>query len=74
MRDLARKRRLVLVLVLANLAAAWLWRGDDLLDPGLAGPGGVRLARARAQARALACGKRDYEFESSWSPPLAAHP
>lgn len=54
-----RKKRLLILLALANLLARAPAPRADL-----------RHQRATAQAAALARGSRDYTFETTWNPPL----
>ena len=64
-----RRLELVVLLALAN-AAAYLRAPETAPDPAA----GLRARRAAAQSAALAAGRRDYTFETSWSPPLGSGP
>ena len=57
-----RRRKLLLLLALANLLAAL---SADPPPPASL----VRQLRARAQAEALAAGRRTYTFETTWRVP-----
>lgn len=69
----AKRRRLLVLLILAHLAVAWIGTPDEPRLPAASGAGAVRALRAAAQAHARAAGRETYTFETTWSPPLAAH-